>query len=169
MDFDPLHGADEVLMESVELFWYLVISHYHTYCCCWLTQNMLVSVAVVHTGVRGILDLVLLTGQYHTHCFQRPLKVCVRVGIVHTIPLFLYVIFPLQISSGSSLLLFTQLLSFPSVFQNFSLLFLPVHWYVLDNGHWVDPNEWWVVAMSQVSPMAIIWHNCLCGEILQHQ
>lgn len=102
---------------------------------------MLVSVAVVHTGVRGILDLVLLTGQYHTRCFQRPLKVCVRVGIVHTIPLFLYVIFPLQISSGSSLLLFTQLLSFPSVFQNFSLLFLPVHWYVLDNGHWVDPNE----------------------------
>jgi hypothetical protein len=93
MDFDPLHGADEVLMESVELFWYLVTSHYHTYYCCWLTQNMLVSVAVVHTGVRGILDLVLLTGQYHTCCFQRPLKVCVGGGIVHTIPLFLYVNF----------------------------------------------------------------------------
>ncbi len=117
---------------------------------------MLVSVAVVYTGVRGILDLVLLTGQYHTCCFQRPLKVCVRVGIVHTIPLFLYVIFPLQVSSGSLLLLFTQLLSFPSVFQNFSLLFLPVHWYLLDNGHWVDPNDQWVAAMSQVSPMAMI-------------
>jgi hypothetical protein len=27
--------------------------------------------------------------------------------------------------------------------------------YVLGNGHWVDPAEWWV-AVSQVSPMAII-------------
>jgi hypothetical protein len=40
--------------------------------------------------------------------------------------------------------------------------------YVLDNGHWMDPAEW-RVAMSTVSPMAIIWCNCHLEEIPPHQ
>jgi hypothetical protein len=40
--------------------------------------------------------------------------------------------------------------------------------YVLDNGHWMDPAEW-RVAVSTVSPMAIIWCNRHLEEIPPHE